>query len=200
MKAGLFTGTGGGDQIDPMTVITPVLRGIGWLQHLVLWALRFGKYQELQQLRFIHFARWTVLRPSAFAPVAKDQPAERVRQGYLFFYTNFNGPWDQYIEAFALQPVIRRGMKLLWGGSAGFPGPVPLTPFKEYIRYFQREVDGAWFGYGDSTVRSIGRALDVERALSDFVLHTPADESADAFAARYGELQQRLAPSLGGPV
>lgn len=188
------------EQIDPMTVITPLIRGVAWLQWALLRYLATGEYKELRDLQFIHFARWTIIGPKNFKVRDEEQPAEKFRNKFLFFYTNFNGPWDQYIEAFALQPVIRRGMKILWGGSAGFPGPVPVTPFKRYIHYFQREVDNVYFAYGDSTVRTIGHALEVDAEVRRFVAATPEGESSDAFNQRYWQLQEKLVPLLGGRI
>ena len=46
-------------------------------------------------LSFIHFARWTVI------PRFPDGGSgEKLGHTYLFFESNFNGLWDQYIDAF----------------------------------------------------------------------------------------------------
>ena len=53
---------------------------------------------------------------------------ERLHYAYLFFESNFNGTWDQYIDAFS--EVVPFRMKAIWGTSYGFPGPIPVEPFK----------------------------------------------------------------------
>ena len=51
---------------------------------------------------------------------------------HLFFESNFNGGWEEYIDAFS--HILTRGMKVFWGTSYGFPQPLPTGPFKAYIK------------------------------------------------------------------
>ena len=52
--------------------------------------------------------------------------AEELRYDYLLFFSNFNGTWNQYIDAFSA--VLYQGLNLIWMWSEKFPGSVPVTP------------------------------------------------------------------------
>ena len=47
---------------------------------------------KLARLSFIHSARWTLVR---------ELPEQRLRHPHLFFESNFNGGWEEYIDAFS---------------------------------------------------------------------------------------------------
>ena len=68
-----------------------------------------GESQKLKRLSFIHFARWAIVRRDAFPHLGPPQPVESLKYDYLFFCSNFNGSWDQYIDAFS--DILPRGMK-----------------------------------------------------------------------------------------
>ena len=75
---------------------------------------------RLAQLSFIHFARWTLVRRVPYN--RPPQPARRLHYAHLFFESNFNGGWEEYIDAFSY--VLGFGMWCAWGSSYGFPGPL----------------------------------------------------------------------------
>ena len=111
-----------------ITVLSPYKRTgrlllpvVFWIGRNVTWTLK-----KLQTLSFIHYARWVIER----FPDGGD--GERLHYPYLLFESNFNGSWDQYIDAFS--EVVPTRMKGIWGTSYGFPGPIPVEPFKDYIR------------------------------------------------------------------
>ena len=78
--------------------------------------------RHILQFNFIKFVRWTVV-PSL--------DGERLNYPYLFFETNFDGPWQHYIDAFAY--VIPKDIRLTWGRGPGFPHPPPAEPLKAWI-------------------------------------------------------------------
>ena len=47
----------------------------------------------------------------------------------MLFCSNFNGTWDQYIDAFS--DGIPGGLDLFWYSSTKYPHSIPITPFKE---------------------------------------------------------------------
>ncbi len=120
-----------------MTVFSPVRPvlsrvrpgGALWLS-LVFTAGRLfpGRTSTIRDLSFIHFARWMVIRRVPDV----GQPHERLRHPLLLFESNYNGTFDQYIDAFS--QILTKGMTAIWGTSYGFPGPRPVAPFKRYIR------------------------------------------------------------------
>ena len=81
-----------------ITVLTPVKPGGRFLLALVFWVGRHvtATLEKLQQLSFIHYARWAVIRR-----FPDGGSGERLGHTYLFFESNFNGTWDQYIDAFS---------------------------------------------------------------------------------------------------
>ena len=125
-----------------ITVVTPVRHGGRFLLALVFWVGRHvtSTLEKLQQLSFIHYARWAVIRR-----FPDGGSGERLGHTYLFFESNFNGTWDQYIDAFS--EVVPTRMKAIWGSSYGFPGPIPVEPFKAYIRKNEYVANHYWSAY-----------------------------------------------------
>jgi len=57
--------------------------------------------KDLRNLSFIHFARWVIIPRASFPRLFAKQPEESLRYDYLLFFSNFNGTWNQYIDAFS---------------------------------------------------------------------------------------------------
>jgi hypothetical protein len=146
-----------------ITVLTPLRRGGPLWLWLVFWAGRnvTSTLEKLEQLSFIHSARWAVIHS-----FPEEGGGERLGHPYLFFESNFNGTWDQYIDAFS--EVVAARMKAIWGTSYGFPGPLPVEPFKAYIRRNEFVANHYWSAYPDATTSEIVSAARVETALAEF--------------------------------
>jgi len=165
-----------------ITVLTPVkwtgrivLPTVFWIGRHAAWTLK-----KLQMLSFIHFARWI------YIPRFPDgDRGERLHYPYLFFESNFNGLWDQYIDAFS--EVVPARMKGIWGTSYGFPGPIPVEPFKQYIRRNEYVANHYWSAYPGATTTEIISAEHVAAAIDD--LRRRADGlSPEQFKAAYDEM------------
>ncbi len=145
-----------------ITVLTPVRREGPLVLSLVFWAGRNVKetLKKLETLSFIHYARWAVI--DRF-PDRGD--GERLHHTYLLFESNFNGTWDQYIDAFS--EVVAFRMKAIWGTSLAFPGPLPVEPFKQYIRRNEFVANHYWSAYPGATTTEIVSAGRVEAALEE---------------------------------
>ena len=76
--------------------------------------------KDLKNLSFIHFARWVVIGQNQFPRLSGKQPREELRYDYLLFFSNFNGTWNQYIDAFSA--VLSQGLDLIWHWSEKYPG------------------------------------------------------------------------------
>ena len=165
-----------------ITVITPVKPWGRAALAIVFWAGRHLTFtlKKLQQLSFIHYARWAVI------PRFPDGGAgERLHHTYLLFESNFNGTWDQYIDAFS--EVVPARMKAIWGSSYGFPGPIPVEPFKAYIRRNEYIANHYWSAYPGATTTEIISAEHVAAAIDD--LRRRADGlSPEQFKAAYDEM------------
>ncbi len=132
---------------------------------------------KLEQLSFIHYARWAVIKR-----FPDGEGGERLGHSYLFFESNFNGTWDQYIDAFS--EVVPFRMKAIWGTSLGFPGPLPVEPFKNYIRRNEFVANHYWSAYPGATTTEIIAAARVESAFADFRTRALTLDP-DAFKAEY---------------
>jgi hypothetical protein len=181
----------------PMTVITPVRprwRPVAWL---VLAVFRHLKLDVVRQLAFIHFARWLVVRRDRLPHLSPEQPVEQLDDDWFIFSTNFNGPWDQYIDAFGMVAGVRGGLDWLWSTSRGFPGAWPMRPFKRYIRYFEYPLDLYYNAYPGASVRDIACALELSPKFDAFLAAAPTGEDAAAFARRWRAFLDDVAPLLG---
>jgi hypothetical protein len=99
----------------------------------------------LVRLRFIHFARWAIVRR------LDDDGGGRLRGAILYFETNFNGGWEEYIDAFCY--VLARGptrSRRLWA-THGFPDALPTGDFKDFIRRHQTSADHFYSAYPAAT-------------------------------------------------
>ena len=103
----------------------------------------------------------------------------------MMFESNFNGTWNQYIEAFA--QVIPLNIKLFWGSSIEFPGPLPTVPLLVWVhrhhfdvQYFDTAVDTA-------TATVVTSALALEEKLRAFARDSEGLD-AETFQRAYHKL------------
>jgi hypothetical protein len=130
-----------------------------------------------------------VRRPAPNPPA----PPERWHHAYLLFESNFNGRWDEYIDAFAY--VLGRRMSMIWGGAYGFPGPRPAEPFKRYIRDHELPASHFYSAYPEATATTVQAALELDRRLDGFLEEAAAHapwEFADRFRRFEAEVQQLI--------
>lgn len=150
-----------------MNAITPMKPWKTWLLRGFFFLLgHIAKLRaDLVGLSFIHFARWVVLPRRGFPHVSDSQPVENLKYDYLLFFSNFNGTWNQYIDAFSA--VLGTGLNLVWRWSEKFPGAVPVTPFKRYIARVQFETDFYYTAYPHAATNDVKAAHRVQAALDD---------------------------------
>ena len=176
--------------ITPMkTWKTPILK----LLFFLLGAIK-PLQKDLKQLSFIHFARWVVVGRNQFPHLAATQPNEDLRYDYLIFFSNFNGTWNQYIDAFSA--VLSRGLNLIWRWSEKFPGSRPVTEFKRYITLVQFDTDYYYNVYPRATTNDVKAAFRVQDALDEFA-RTSQSLSPDQFEKEWLKFMIRVQPDLG---
>lgn len=141
-----------------MNVVTPMRPARTWINRFAFMLSRAfpGTLQGLLGLGLIHFARWVIIRRDQWPD--RGQPKQQLVNDYMLFVSNFNGTWDQYIDAFA--DGLPSGLDLLWCSSTKYPHSIPITPFKDYIR--ANQIDTAY--YYNATPGSAQR--DVKAALT----------------------------------
>jgi hypothetical protein len=137
----------------------------------------------LVDLSFIHFARWTLVSkiPYNGAP----QPKQKLRYTHMYFESNFNGGWEEYIDAFS--HILTKGMAAFWGTSYGFPKALPVGPFKVYIQDNETEACHYYSAYPDATITMIKGALELDDKLAPLKRNAKKMDP-DAFAAAYKKM------------
>jgi len=139
--------------------------------------------KTLVELSFIHFARWSLVKeiPYNGAP----QPKQKLRYTHMYFESNFNGGWEEYIDAFS--HILTAGMAAFWGSSYGFPKALPVGPFKEYIKDNETDSSLYYSAYPEATITMIKRALELDAQLAPFAKRAKGMEP-EAFAKAYEKL------------
>ena len=177
-----------------MNVITPMPPVLTWLQWLIFMVSRAlpSKLQGLLGLSLIHFARWVIIRRDQWPDLGQGKQA--LRYDYMLFCSNFNGTWDQYIDAFS--DGIPAGLDLYWYASAKYPHSIPITPFKTYIVYNQIDTDYYYNATPGAAQRDIKSALKVLIEIRDLAdLHARGD--AHTFAVAYRKSLLKVQACLG---
>jgi len=149
---------------------------------------------DLKNLSFIHFARWVIITRHQFPQLSPQQPREELRYDYLMFFSNFNGTWNQYIDAFSA--VLSQGLNAIWRWSEKFPGSVPVTPFKAYISQLQFDTDYYYNAYPRAATNDVKAALRVQDAFNEFV-KTSQTLSPSDFEKAYRQFLVRVQADLG---
>ena len=179
-----------------MNAITPMKWWKTWIVRAFFFIL--GKVKPLQkdlvQLSFIHFARWVIIKRHKFPHVCPDQSAEDLRYDYLLFFSNFNGTWNQYIDAFSA--VLSRGLNMIWRWSEKFPGSTPVTPFKQYIARCQFDTDYYYSAYPYATTNDVKAAHRVQDAF-DALKKETAGKSPEQFEQAYKKFLLTVQSDLG---
>ncbi|MGH2918334.1 MAG: hypothetical protein ACRDLS_07015 [Solirubrobacteraceae bacterium] len=134
----------------------------------------------LVQLSFIHFARWSVIKQLPYN--GPPQRKGRFRYPHMYFESNFNGGWEEYIDAFS--HILTSGMAGFWGSSYGFPKALPTAPFKQYIQHNETEASHYYSAYPDATVTMVKGALDIDRNLAP-LKRSAEGMDPDAFEAAW---------------
>ena len=185
--AGPITATGTASrnadgQAIAITVFSTIkLWGRVFLPALFFLTRNFPKLTvTLRQLSFIHFARWTLVSKLPYN--GPPQRKGRLRYPHMYFESNFNGGWEEYIDAFS--HILTGGMKIFWGTSYGFPQPLPTGPFKVYIQRNEMVASHFYSAYPQATTTMVLSGLELEERLTRFDVES-ADLSDEAFAERW---------------
>lgn len=165
-----------------MTVMTPIKPFMTPKVHLVFWLVEHieALTEPLRVLTFIHYARWNIVESLPFN--GGTQKPEKLHYKYLLFTTNFNGTWEQYIDAFSRYCPDK--MDLVWGTSFGHPGAEHTLKFKEYIRNNEFPASHYYSAYPEAPTTMITQALSLDEQFEEFRERT-ADMGPEEFQAAY---------------
>ena len=190
-------------KVYAMNAITPMKPWKTWALRGFFFILGHVKplQQDLIDLSFIEFARWVVLPRQRFPFLGNGQVEEDLRYDYLLFFSNFNGTWNQYIDAFSA--VLSNGLNLIWRWSEKFPGSVPVTGFKEYIARVQFDTDYYYTSYPDATANDLKSAHIVQSAFDSLSAQAEtctAEEFGEAYLRFVIQAQAHLGETGEAPV
>ena len=143
-----------------LTLFTPIRRQWVPVQRAAFWLGRWVPMAQrhILQFDFIHYVRWVHVR--------KLPDGQTLKRAHLFFESNFDGPWQDYIDAFAY--VIPRDIRFVWGRGTDFPGPPPAEPLKNWIARNSMEGGHYYCAYPQASTRMCKAALEVEKRLEAF--------------------------------
>ncbi len=202
-----------------MNVITPIRWYTAWVNKLIFfrgtsgtwlnkladrydqakWRLRGGKGDPpeagLVTLSLIHYASWVVMSRNKFPYLGHGQPREKHNYAYMLFFSNFNGSWDQYVDSFTF--AIPTGLDLFWFWNVKYPKSVPVTPFKNYIRYNQIETDHYYNAYPMAASNDVKSAKELKPKLIEFARRTATGTGPEEFLVQYRKLLGELQHDLG---
>ena len=160
-----------------MNVVTPMRPWLTWINRALFMLSRAlpSSLKGLLGLSIIHFARWVIIRRNQWTDLGQGKQA--LKNDYMLFCSNFNGTWDQYIDAFS--DGIPDGLDLLWYSSTSYPHSIPITPFKNYIRTNQIDTDYYYNSVPGAAQRDIKAALRIRRAILDLMEKQPSLSPVD---------------------
>jgi len=184
-----------------MNAVTPMRPYKTWVQRTISMASRAlpSGLAGLLGLSIIHFARWVIIKRNQWPDLGQGK--QNLQNDYMLFCSNFNGTWDQYIDAFS--DGIPNGLDLFWFTSTRYPHSIPITPFKDYIRANQIDTDYYYNATPGAAQRDIKSALRIRRAIlalaGQHKTLTPEDFQK-AYIAELCKLQNELGYQGYAPV
>ena len=182
-----------------MNLLTPLTEFTADFNKVVFLGLQIpipfvkGKLSGLVTLSMIHYARWTIVRPCEFPRLSDQQPEEDLNYNYMFFFSNFNGSWAQYVDSFSA--AIPDGLNSLWHDNIGWPGAVPEQPFHRYVNENQLWTNHYYSAYPMAASNDVKASQRVRDELRQFVNDSRGDKP-EQFAKKYHALLKRLQDSL----
>ncbi|GAB4353990.1 MAG: hypothetical protein ACPW60_14125 [Methylohalobius sp. ZOD2] len=179
-----------------MNVVTPSNPRITWINRLIFMVAR-GLPQTLGGLlglSIIHFARWIIVKRDQWPDLGQGK--QNLKNDYMIFCSNFNGTWDQYIDAFS--DGIPNGLNLFWYTATKYPASIPITPFKNYITYNQIYTDYYYNATPGAAQRDIKNGMQVYDTLRDLA-RRHSEESPEEFAQSYRQALLKVQDCLGEP-
>ncbi|WP_201120824.1 hypothetical protein [Sulfitobacter sp. EhC04] len=179
-----------------LNVVTPTTRLNGWVKSLIFIVVRAFPVlmAGLRGLSVIHFARWVIIRRQDWPRFGRKPP--KLHYDYTLFCSNFNGTWDQYIDAFS--DGIPYMLDLAWFRDYRYPGSIPLQPFQRYIRDNQVNTDYYYNATPGAAKRDVVAALRVWRAVRALAQIRPYLDPI-AFEQEYNRLFTAIQNDLGAP-
>ena len=188
-----------------MNVITPIKKSTAWLNRLIfrfaLLPFNRNQFEGLKTLSLIHYARWAIVSPEQFPRLDESQPQETIKYTYEFFFSNFNGSWEQYVDSFHM--AIPKGLDLFWLKNVKYPRSVPLDPFHSYINFNQIWTNHYYNAYPTASANDVKSAKKVKASLIELSQNLEEDNPEtfqQKFSAMLTDLQHDLSVMEPTPI
>ena len=143
-----------------------------------------------------HLARLVVMDDVIY--VGMPACEEHLKSKYLIFESNCDGPLDTYLTNLAR--TVPEQLDALWSHCVGYPGASNLQAFIDYMKACQLETTFYFAAVNDKSVAETLRALQTQRAVSDFIANhqgmDPARLQSD-FNQFLTELNAKPTPRAG---
>jgi hypothetical protein len=181
-----------------MNVLTPMRPWLTWINRFNFMIARVvpSGLTGLLGLSFIHFARWTIIKRNQFPRLGAQDPPMRLANDYMLFCSNFNGTWDQYIDAFS--DGIPLGLDFFWYSTTNYPHSIPITNFKNFIRANQIDTNYYYNSVPGVAQWDVKAGLRVRRAVLELA-KKHASASPAEFQKAYVETVRTIQNDLGYP-
>lgn len=179
-----------------MNIITPSNPKRTWLNRFIFMLARGTPVQlkGLLGLSIIHFARWVIIKRDQWPDLGQGK--QQLNNDYMIFCSNFNGTWDQYIDAFS--DGIPDGLDMFWYSATKYPKSLPVTPFKNYITHNQIYTDYYYNATPGSAQRDIKASMQVYDAVKKLAEQYKTSDAV-AFAQAYRSALLAVQNHLGDP-
>ncbi|MFI5231079.1 MAG: hypothetical protein ACHQSE_01080 [Gemmatimonadales bacterium] len=176
-----------------LTLLTPIRPQWVAVLNAAMWLGKFVPFAQkhILQFNFIHFVRWSIVKEMPYN--GPPQTRDRLKYQYLLFESNFDGPWQHYIDAFAY--CIPADIRFVWGRGPAFPGPPPAEPLKRWIAMNSMEGGTYYCAYPHASTRMVKSALITRDRLKRLVAESRT-AGPDEFMAHYEQFLTDLQAHL----
>ena len=161
-----------------------------------LATLPTGTESPFAQAPGTHLARLVVMDDVIF--VGFPAVEEHLQSKYLVFETNCDADLDEYLSG--LVKAVPEHLDAIWSHCIGYPGVANPGAFIEYMKACQLETTLFFAAVNDKSVPVTLRALQTQRAVTDFIASHQGMEPARLqaeFLEFVGKLQSEPVPRPG---
>jgi hypothetical protein len=156
-----------------------------------LAALPTGEDSPFAKAAGTHLCRLVVMDDVVY--VGMPACEEHLKSKYLIFESNLDAADDAGLESYlrGLAQAIPKDLDAVWGHCVGYPGAANADAFVRYMKACQLETTFFFAAVNDKTVPETLRALQTQRAVTDFISKHQGMEPA-RLQAEFVEFAARL--------
>jgi hypothetical protein len=143
-----------------------------------LAALPTGEKSPFAQAAGTHLCRLVVMDDVVY--VGMPACEEHLKSKYLIFESNLDAADDAGLESYlrGLAQTIPQYLDAIWSHCVGYPGAANAQAFVDYMKACQLETTFFFAAVNDKTVPETLKALQTQRAVTDFIANHQGMEPA----------------------